>query len=787
MVENEKLFIEEEPIDLKAYLFKLLRFWYIFPFTIIISLVIAFFYIKTTTPVYRISSTILIKDENSLMDPEAILQNAITPFSSMTEYKIRNEIEILNSYQLTEKTLNELDFSVSYFLKDNFRFDELYTSSPFTVSYDSQHVQPVDINIYLEKINEKECHIWAIGEEVGLYLFSTNETEQIITNFEIDDTVALNKNNSSEYYNFRIDEISKLEMDKTYLFRFRSLASLVEEFQEVEIEDVKYSSVIKINYNTTNVPRSIDYLRKLLDVYLNRGVEKKNRVAINTIDFIDSQIYDIADSLKSAEKRLEDYQSAQKVMNIDFQSQQAYQNLENLQNQKAELILRQKYYTYLQDYLTKNKDIQDLIAPSSMGIDDPLLNGLITELTNLYSEKVDIMVNSKKDNPYLESVKIKIENQKNTLAENVLNSIDRAKISLNDINERIDKLTLEVQALPETQRKLFNYEREFQLQDALYTFLLRKRSEMQIAKASNLPENEVIDYPKLTQRTPISPNKKIVFLIGLMLGAGLPVMIILLYYYFNDRLIDISEIEKIVDNPVLGNIIHNKEKDTFVVHNMPSSIIAESFRSLRTNFQYVLGEIKSPVIMITSTMMEEGKSFVSINLATSFALYKKKVLLLSFDLRRPTVSKLFNLNKNEGLSNYLSGNCNLEEIIYKTEIPNLWLIATGPIPPNPSELIASSKTQKMFEELKKEFDYIIVDTPPVGIVSDALLLEKYVDKSVFIIRHNYSRKKMMAHLFTNLEKKNIRNFNLIINDINIKNVGYNYNYGYGYGYGYEYK
>lgn len=788
MIENQNLFAEEESIDVKAYLYKLLNFWYVFPFTVLLSLFVSFLYIKTTTPVYQISSTLLIKEENSLMDPEAILQNAVSPFGSMTEYKIKNEIEILNSYQLRKTALKELGISISYYEKDKYRrLTELYKSSPFSIKFDSSHVQPVGLDIYLEKINDEYCHVWAESEEVGLYLYKTDEIRQILYDFEINDTIHLNEYLLSDYYKFKINELTEFKLGKTYMFQFRSLESLTEEFRTVQIEDIKYSTVVKIKHEAATVAKSIDYLNKLIDVYLNRGVEKKNRVAINTIDFINSQIFDIADSLKSAERRLEEYQSSQKMMNIDFQSQQAYQNLENLQNQKAELILRQKYYTYLQGYLEKNKDIQELIAPSSMGIDDQLLNGLILELTNLYSERVEIMINSKKDNPYLESIKIKIDGQKNTLRENVLNSIERAEISLNDINERIEKLTVEVQSLPETQRNLFNYEREFKLQDALYTFLLQKKSEMQIAKASNIPENEVIDYPKLARREPVSPNKKVIFLMGLIFGVGFPIVLILLYDYFNDKFVDLSDIEKVIDAPVLGNIIHSKENTPFVVHEFPNSIIAESFRSLRTNFQYVLGEIKSPVIMISSTMMEEGKSFVSINLATSFALYNKKVLLLSFDLRRPTVSKLFNLNKKEGLSNYLSGNCELEDIINETEIPNLSLIATGPVPPNPSELIASSRTMKMFEELRKTFDYIIVDTPPIGIVSDALLLEKYMDKNVFIVRHNYSRKKMMTHLFSNLEKKKIQNINLVINDINLKGVGYNYNYGYGYGYGYDYK
>ena len=311
----------------------------------------------------------------------------------------------------------------------------------------------------------------------------------VFLDIEINDTILSAGFYTNEHFSFRIQELSAIENEKIYVFRFRTLESLTNEFQRKQIEGVKYSSVVKIAYEGQNISKSIDFLNKLIDVYLNRGVEKKNRIAINTIDFINSQIENISDSLMSAEKNLEKYRSSQKIMNIDFQSQQSYQNLESLQNQKAEIVLKNKYYTYLQEYLTKNKDLQEIVAPSSMGINDPLLNNLIVDLNSLYSEKIDVMVNSKKDNPYLESIKMKIENQKNTLLENIINSIDRAEISLADIDERINKLTDDVQSLPETQRKLFTYERQFQLQDALYTFLLRKKSELQIAKASNFPEN----------------------------------------------------------------------------------------------------------------------------------------------------------------------------------------------------------------------------------------------------------------------------------------------------------
>ncbi len=772
--------IEEESINWRAYIFKIIRFWYVFPITVFISLIICFFVIKTATPVYKVGSKILVENEQSLMDPNAILQNATNPFS-VGDYKIRNEIEILSSYELTKKTVSQLNFSVSYYIKGKYRDIELYEEIPFVVWYDSLHFQPVGVAFFLEKIDENKYHVWSEGENVTIYLYENDTYSFIKPEFKFEDTVSNQELISNDLLRFRIKDYN-IKRGEIYKFRLRPLRSVIAEFRRLRVENIKYSSVIKLEYEGHQIKKSIDYLNKFIEVYLNRGVEKKNLVAINTIKFIDSQIYDIADSLRSAEDRLQRYRSTQKVMNIDFQAQKAYENLESLQNQKAELILKQKYYKYLQEYLTKNEDIQELIAPSSMGVNDPLLNNLIVELTKLYAEKVDVMVNTKKDNPYLESINAKINNQKNTLEENIVNSIDRTELSLIDIDERIENLTSEVQSLPETQRRLLNYEREFQLHDALYTFLLRKKSEMQIAKASNFPENEIIDYPKLLQGSPVSPDIRLIYIMGLLLGFGIPVLIILLFDYFNDKIVDLTEVEKIIDFPIIGNIIHSKESNPFVVHNFPNSVIAESFRSLRTNFQYVLGDNSCPVIMITSTMMEEGKSFVSINLASSFALYNKKVLLLSFDLRRPTVSKLFGLDKNEGLGNYLSGGCELKDVILDTDIPNLSIVTTGPIPPNPSELIASERTNKMFELLKKEFDYIIIDTPPIGIVSDALLLEKYVDKSVFIIRHKYSRKRMISHLFSSLEKKEISNINLVINDINIKRIGYNYGYGYGYDY-----
>ena len=269
-------------------------------------------------------------------------------------------------------------------------------------------------------------------------------------------------------------------------------------------------------------------------------------------------------------------------------------------------------------------------------------------------------------------------------------------------------------------------------------------------------------------------------MIALLLGLVIPGGFIFLVDYFNDKITDAKTVENISDYPVVGNIVHKKGDVENVIHENPHSAIAEAFRSVRTNFQFLAGGAEVPVALVTSAGEGEGKSFVSINLATSFAMYKRKTVLVSFDLRRPNIYNIFHLRNQHGLSCYLSNNCSYEEIIYSSDIDNLDILPAGQIPPNPSELIASERTDELFKKLKEQYDYIILDTPPVGLVTDAFLLVKHSTTNLFVIRHDYTGKRMFQTLIRNLEQKNIQNVNILINDIRLKNKGYEYQYGYRY-------
>ncbi|MDA3781282.1 MAG: polysaccharide biosynthesis tyrosine autokinase, partial [Bacteroidales bacterium] len=687
----------------------------------------------------------------------------------------------LTSFKLTERDLEKLNFDISYFQVGKLVDIEVYKSAPFIIDFNRSHIQALT-KIYVDFIDSNKIYVSSETNEVFLYNYSNNNFTKKVNDFVINDTISFNEIFENEYLSFKIlknhDFLSRTKNNNNYAFTFRSFESQVREFHSFEIKNIEYSSVINLILDGVNINKAKDFLRVLSSEYLLRGVEKENQVAVNTIEFINNQLTDISTSLKESEHKLETYRSTEKVMNIDFQSQQVYNKLENLQNKKAELLLKLKYYKYLEQYLNENQNYKDIIAPSAMGIEDQLLNKLLSELSNMYTEKIELLTNSKKDNPFLEGLKLKINNQKKTLIENVASYINQANISLDDINKRIENISERVRLLPETQRKLFNYEREFQLNDAIYTFLLKKRSEMQIAKASNLPKHEMLDEPRLVGVGQISPNKKMIFIIAFILGLGIPIGIIIILDYFNDKIDSIDKIEKLSDFPIIGNILRSKENSELVIRDNPNSLIAEAFRNLRTNFQYFTKRENSQTVLVTSSMAGEGKSFVTMNLASSFALFGKKVLLLSFDLRRPVTENALGLKTKMGLSTYLSANCDYDDIIQKTNTENLFAIGSGPIPPNPSELIASDRTNELFLKLKKEFDLIFIDTPPVGIVADSLILMEYSDVNLFIVRHNLTKEKFLKRMFKNFESKKITNLNIVVNDIKMNSPSYEYNYGY---------
>jgi tyrosine-protein kinase Etk/Wzc len=782
-------FDREDSIDVKAFLAKCLRQWYYFAAFLVVAFLIAMLLNRFTVPAYKVTTYLLIRDEENPLDP----QNFVGASLYGNPYKLQNEIGMLQSKSLTERTLQALDFNISYYHEDRFNAIDLYNQAPFMVVIDTLFDQPLGVKFDLTFTSDTLMIIRAAGKELSGYNYSTNANTRIIPVFEYADTVSFGDLCGNHFCRFRIipnfERLGQINEHKKYSFQFNSIGQLKSKFRISDIEATKNSSILKMSLKCSNIGQGVDYLNKLTEIFLKKGIERDDKIAVSTIAFIDDQLKGITDSLHYSEDKLQHFRTTRGITNIDFQAQQTYQQMEDFQNQKAELIVKSKYYSYLREYLMKNNRADDLIAPSSMDINDPLLNSLIIELTRLYAERTEMSFNTIKDNPYLNSLEVKITDIKAKLLENIDNIINTSNISLKEIDSRISVIETEISKLPGSQRELLVIERKFKLNDAIYTFLLTKRSEVQISKASNIPSNEILDRAAADDYVQVSPNPKMNYIVALLLGMFLPATLVYLREYFRNKIMDKQEIQSITDIEVIGHIVHNTHKSSLVVNDYPNSIIAESFRSLRTNFQFFPNAEGKNVVLITSIIKGEGKSFTSVNLGTVFAQGQKKVVVIDFDLRKAKIKQYLDIETDEGLSRYLSNHAKLEDVIFQSGIENLDVIPSGPIPPNPLELISSEKTAVLFKELKKKYDVILIDSPPIALVSDGLLLLKYSNIRLIVVRQNYTPRNLFTSVVHDLERRDIKPLNIIINDnkVGMSGYGYGYSYGYGYGYGHEHE
>ncbi|MFO7977656.1 MAG: polysaccharide biosynthesis tyrosine autokinase, partial [Bacteroidales bacterium] len=412
----------------------------------------------------------------------------------------------------------------------------------------------------------------------------------------------------------------------------------------------------------------------------------------------------------------------------------------------------------------ENKDSSQIMAPSSMGLNDPMLNNLIQELTALNAEKQRIISQNQLKNPRLTTLNNSIDNLKDVIAENIRFSLQTTRREIQDLNASISNLNAEFSSLPQTQRELLGIERRFKLNDATYTSLLEKRLQAQIIKASKLPDAKVIEPPIYMGIS--SPKRSIILILALMAGIGIPSLIILLKKLIDNRIATKEDVEMISPVPVIASIPNNRNSEENVVMNFPRTPLAEAFHSLRSNVVYYLHGENKKVILVTSSMPDEGKSFSSINLAASFALASSKTVLVEFDLRNPgKFAEVFGEPARHGISSYLINKASLEDIVQPTKQPNLDVVFAGQVPPNPVELISGSRTPQLMQELKEKYDFVIVDTPPFGLLTDSFLLMNYSDLNLFISRIGVTRKNILSANLREAEQKKINKLYVVVNDV----------------------
>ncbi len=775
MTQNNPKPIQQQPVantvDLKKLFFMVLSNWYYFVIALIISSACAYFYLRYTLPVYKTSATLLIEEENSA-SPQGT-NELLKGFGLEPGRKnLDNQIQILQSYTIVKETLEELPFALDYYIKGRVKTASLYPGNPIVVVPDSGSVLPYDLEFAFKLIDDNQYQLTIVDFDITTQArFGQRIHYKKVGSF----TILPNP----EYWS---EDFQK----KTIYFQFMEKDKLIESYRKRLLINIasEEGTIVALNIQGTNKEKDVDFLNRMITVFQHRNLDKKNEEAGRVIDFIDSQLIGITDSLMIAEQKLQEFRSRNRVMDVSAQGQQIIDQAVKLEDEKARLELESNYFEYLAKYLSSANTQETPIVPATMGISDPMLTQLVQELAELQSEYYSSNVGEK--NPMKNHLLLKIKNVRQSLQETLKNVRHANTLAKNENKEQIRKLNAQATGLPSTERKLLGIEREFKLNDGLYTFLLQRRAEAQIQKASNTADNELVD-PARTNSQPVSPQKKKIYSIAFLLGLGIPLSIILLIKQFDNKIASEEELKELTKLSIAGHIPHNEKKYQTVVLNDPHSNVSEAFRSLRTRMQFFTKDVKSPVILVTSSMPSEGKSFTSLNLASAYSLIGKKTVLVGFDLRRPKLYHDFELKNEKGVSTWLIGKDSMEAIVQPTAFPNLDLISAGPIPPNPGELASSEKIHAFVEALKKRYEYIIIDSAPIGTVSDSFTMASIVDATLLIVRHNKSMKSFVKNTVAETKANGTNGMSLLVNDLDTRNLSYRYAYSYAYGYGYKHE
>lgn len=769
----------DQYLDVRKLIAVLKKNWFLYILSIVFFIGVTFVLSKLIPPVYEVKSSIYIKENTAFESKKAV--EFLQSFQLFDQKRtFQNEMLILRSTPLLQETVEQLNLEIEYYQEDGFVKKELFGREPFNVVYDSSHIQAIDVDFELEFFNDGKFHINAFKKDVKLVDYSSGDVTQTNANLELDGTFFQSDVVQNQYGRFRVYLNPQVDLDdvvgKSFTFKFRDKNTIVKQVAEqlkVHPENAEVS-IVKLTMKDNSPQKALAFIRTLTNLYLKKNLDRKNHFAQNTIEYINYQLDEISDSLSYAENQLESFRAGNQVINITSKAGRIYERLQQLEIEKATLDRQLKYYQYLDEFFEENDDLADLVVPSSMGITDQTLNELMRDLIALVNQRNELLGKRQQKSPYLRNLEVQIESLKRPIIENINFSISTLEKTLADLGVQIGKMKRNVEDLPKTERQLIGFERKFKLNDAIYTFLLQRRAEAQIAKASNLPEHEIVEPAQVVRR--VFPNTKINYGVAFILSLIIPSFLILLVRFFDDRVKGEDSLDGFKNLAFLGAIIKNKANQDDVVISEPTSAITETFRTIRTNLFYYLKGEEHKSILVTSSIAGEGKSFVSLNLALSLAQLDKKVVLVGFDLRKNNQFKDIITKPEQGLTALYVNNIGIDDLPQSTQYPNMDIIAPGIVPPNPAELIGNDITNELFTRLRQKYDYIVIDSSPVGVVSDALLLAEHSDVNVFVVRENYSRLPIVSSIMDELKGKEIEKVGLVLNASRLEGKKYRYEY-----------
>ena len=756
---------EEEKFDFKKIIFLLRRQWKWVVLFGTLGIIGAYFYTKAHNPVYIIKTSIIVPEKSNGLNMQELFQGAL----AAPKNNIYNQIEIIKSYYTINKTLLNLNWRTSWWIKDMFVWKGIYKQEPFDVQEAPNFINPRNIAIYVTPTSG------------GHYTVSVNG-KTYINNALIDIKIEGNGEYGRPFINkqFNFTLLKKINNNETpegnYYFVFNDLNSSILAYQHklnTNLKDKK-SDIIECSIVGEEPQKESEFLNELVKVYTEGKMDIQNEAQRRSLDFINTQLAGISDSMNTAGTKFSEFRSKNNIIDLGAEGKLVMDNLKEIETEGAKSQLQLDYFRNLLKYLNNTTDLKQLVSPSVVGIQDVSLNALVLKLGELYNRRQVISFSAKENNPTLLLIDKELNQTRNQLNENLRNLIDNATSNINSQKDRQDRISVQLNKLPQKEQQMVNIQRQFNLTNEIYTFMLQKRAETNITLASSLPDVQIIDVARPQTASLVGLSNKIILLIGLISGLGLPLGYILFLNYFDDRIRTQKDMEKNTSIPILGNIMHSIFTSDLAIYENPKSSIAESFRVLRTNLQYMLAGPIGKIISIHSTNPGEGKSFSAINLSTILAMNNKKVLLIGADMRKPRLHKTFNLSNKNGLSTYLIGLDPIDQIIFPTLVENLSVLPSGPIPPNPAEILGKPEMKNLLDRVRSRFDYIIIDNAPTSLVTDAHIVSHLSDLNIFILRYGISHINQIEIINQYVDQKIIDNVALLVNDIKINSFGYSY-------------
>ena len=762
---------------LNAIVFRYLPFWPIFGITIIFSLAVSFIYIHYQTPIFEANATILLKDPKSGLDNASVLESL--GVSNNETKTVENEIEVLKSRILTRQVVRDLGLYAQIYSKGTFRDVIIYPNPvKFVALNPDALLNSGNVPISFKYIASKNYIILA-GKNYPLNVPVITPYGAFIIQPTTADKQKFSALSDKEHYYLQVRAV-------------KTAGGVLQSMLTVGLA-AKQSSLIGLKLDDQAANRAEDILNSLINVYNKAGIDDKNATVANTLEFINNRLITVTKDLNDVEENLQQYRTNENILDLTDQGRAYLSNVQTKDQDLSKIQIQLDVLNEIEKYILKKADHPGIV-PSTLGVEDALLNSLLEKLYSAELSLDNLRQTSGENSPGMVSLQEQIKQLKGSLLENVKSLRQNLIATQNSLQTDVNKNTGMLKTVPKKERTLLEINRQQLIKNAIYTFLLQKREDAEISYASAVADSRIVNYAE-SSGYPIKPIPFNLYLIGLSIGVFSGVVFVLVREQFNREVLFRSEIEKATSATVLAEIIHDDSGETLVIKDGKRTIIAEQLRALRTSLNYIGLQGDKKTILLTSSISGEGKSFMAVNMAVSLSLTGKKVVLLEFDLRKPKVSKMLNIAQEPGISNYLAGLASYEEIIIPINDENLkglFVLPAGAIPPNPTELMLNGKLDMLMEKLKNDFDYILIDSPPIGLVTDAKILNKYSNACMYMVRHKYTPRHYLG-LIEQLHYNNeLNNLNIIFNGLKTRGVlvggssGYGSSYSYGYGYGTAY-